>query len=96
MMQQDKNVNLVLQALKAAIDHEVQEIAKKETELRTIETEIPRLEQTLKEKIKQRDALKKEVDTLRREQNKKMLELKKQQDEYARALKNPTEHPTAR
>lgn len=88
----NSNFGQAIQDLEKALREKVEEKAKLETELRALQTEIPRLEQDLKNKNKRLEELKHLIRAIDTQHQRDMNELRQQQDAQKAAMRKPIEH----
>lgn len=88
----NSNFGQAIQELEKALHEKVEEKAKLETELRALQTKIPREEQELKTDTKRVDELKHLIRAIDTQHQRDMNELRQQQDAAKTAMKKPTEH----
>lgn len=86
------NFSQAIQDLQKALDEKVREKAKLETELRALQTEIPRIELDLKTKTKRVDELKQLIRAAETQHQRDMVTLRQQEDAQKAAMKKPIEH----
>ncbi len=88
----NSNFGQAVQELEKALREKVEEKAKLETELRSLQTEIPREEQDLKNDTKRVEELKHLIRAIDTQHQRDMNELRQQQDAAKAAMKKPIEH----
>lgn len=88
----NSNFSNAIQELEKALREKVEEKAKLETELRALQTEIPREEQDLKNDTKRVEELKHLIRAIDTQHQRDMTILRQQQDAQKAAMRKPIEH----